>query len=134
MHGDPAAPIGASRPMAGTGSQLVYEGLYHLLEAARQGLRVPHALAPVGVAIVDDLRWYLREDFKSYVSSGSKLTLREAASGATALLRRLLPNPPPVPEDLAFELRRGEEIVDQELSASGGDAAFYHVKDVPPTG
>jgi hypothetical protein len=124
LHGAPE--VGPrSRPMAGSRSLLVYEGFFHLIEAAREGLRIPDDLAPIGVAILDDLEWYLREDFKSVILSGRRYTARDVVCGSAAVLRRLLREPPALRDELRSGLSRGDELVDAELGQSGGDAAFY---------
>lgn len=131
LRGEPEVYTGAAL-MAGSSSLLVYEGFFHLLEAARQGFRIPDVLAPVGVAVLADLESFLREDFKGFPLHGRKYSLRDVTSGAVVILRRLLPEAPPLSNELRVKVGRGEEVVDDELARRGGDAAFYDVVRVPP--
>lgn len=126
LNGEPSIS-GGGRPMAGSRSLLLYEGLFHLIEAARAGLRVPDALAPVAHAVLADVEWYLRDDFKTFALTGRKYTAAEAVYGAAAALRRLLRDPSPPSGEVAFRVRGGDELVDTELGLRGGDAAFYDV-------
>jgi hypothetical protein len=123
--GDSATGGPPARPMAGSRSMLVYEGFFHLLEAARAGLHVPDELGAVGAAVLDDLGWYLRDDFKGVALSGRRYTARDVVCGAASLLRRLLRTAPALRDDLAGWLERGDELVGAELAREGGDAAFY---------
>jgi hypothetical protein len=123
LHGDPNGPKGDGRPVVGNATRLVYEAFYHLLEAARQGVGLPATLGPLAAEILDDLQWYLLEDLKG-VMTGRKHTARDVGCGAAVLLHRLLKGAPPLREDVAWS---GEELVNQELNASGGDAAFYPI-------
>ena len=122
LHGTPDVAVGG-RPLVGNATRLVYEGFYHLLEAARGGARVPEDLAGIGADILVDLEWYQREDLKGFSLAGRKHTLRSAAAGAAVLLRRLLPNATP-PSDEG-RTRWAEELVDEELRQASGDAEFY---------
>jgi hypothetical protein len=88
---------------------------------------VPDVLASVGAAILADLESFLREDFKGFPLHDRKYSLRDVASGAVVILRRLLPEAPPVRDEVRVKVSRGEEVVDDELSRRGGDAAFYDV-------
>lgn len=131
LRGEPPVHAGAP-PMAGNRSLLVYEGFFHLIESARRGLCVPDALIPVGLAVLADLESFLREDFKGFVVTGRKYSLREATCGAAAVLRRLLREAPPPSDEIRTKVSQGEEVVDAELGQRGGDASFYDVVRVSP--
>jgi hypothetical protein len=127
LHG---APVAANRgPMVGNATRLVYEGFHHLLEAGRLGARLPGSLIPVASEILDDLQWYLLEDWKGLPGGGRRLSQKAVAYGAAVLLHRLLPEAPPLREPA--DAQWAQDLVDEELGATGGDAAFFGVLPRP---
>jgi hypothetical protein len=131
LHGAPL-PASGARPMVGNATLLVYEGFFHLLEAARRGLRAPDALAAVAAEILDDLQWYLLEDWKGLPGGKRRRSLKAAAYGATVLVHRMLPGAPALREP--GDAQWAQELVDEELRATGGDAEFFRVLARPSSG
>jgi len=105
---------------------LPYEGFFHLLQALRldPSLTAPANLREVFDSIAEDLAYISRRELELPPDQSKRYSLRIASVAAALLLRRLTRNTSELPGVMAATVTLAREIIDAELSRTGGDAAF----------
>lgn len=129
------APLESDAETAGLrispATDLPYEGFFHLIQALRidPSIKTPENLRQVCDAVADDLAYVSRRELHTPPGKRKRYTLRLASVAAAILLRRLTESSRDLPGVMSPTLETAAEIIEAELSRTGGDAAFFAVAD-----
>jgi len=117
----------ASEPRTCPATDLLYEGFFHLIEAVRldSSIEAPAALRDQFDAIADDLAYVSRRELHAPADRRKRYSLRIASVAAAVLLRRLTRTAKELPGVMEPLRDSAVQIIEVELSRTGGDAMFY---------
>jgi hypothetical protein len=109
------------------GTLLVYEGLFHLVEAGRKNPEImfSKSMRDVVQEVVNDLGDYLTQEFHGYQSRHRKYSLRAVAAAAPVLLARLIDEQIELPESVNSRIDSANELLKELEASQSGDASFY---------
>jgi hypothetical protein len=128
MDGDPVpdSDLGAGGLRVSPLTELPYEGLFHLIEAVRAdpATEVPGQLREVADAVADDLAYASRREVRRPPDELRRFSHPMACLAAAVLLRRLTGTSRELPRADPARLAVAADILDTELSGTGGDATF----------
>lgn len=124
----PDEKSGVDRLRISPGTPLPYEEFYHLLEAVRlnPAITAPDSLREVFDAVADDLAYVSRRELRGSLTL-RRYSHRTACLAAALLLRRMTGTDRALPGVLLSTPNVYTQIIEKELSQSGGDALFYSV-------
>ncbi|MDW8214031.1 MAG: hypothetical protein RMJ55_10770 [Roseiflexaceae bacterium] len=125
----PDEKSGVDRLRISPGTRMPYEGFSHLLEAVRlnPAITAPDSLREVFDAVADDLAYVSRRELRGSFDGPLRYSHRTACLAAALLLRRMTGTDRALPGVLLSTPNVYTQIIEKELSQSGGDALFYSV-------
>ena len=128
LDGDPVpeGELGIGQLRVSPGTELPYEGLFHLIEAVRadRAAEVPGPLREVADAVADDLAYASRREVRRPPDEPRRYSHSMACLAAAVLLRRLTGTSRELPRAHPALLAAADEILDTEIAGTGGDATF----------
>jgi hypothetical protein len=128
LDGDPVpeGDLGVGPLRVSPATELPYEGLFHLIESVRAdpAAQVPGPLREVADAVADDLAYASRREVRRPPDEPRRYSYPMACLAAAVLLRRLTGTSRELPRAHPALLAVATEILETELSGTGGDATF----------